>query len=203
MTLSKAHRLNAKILGIFIALHLVNHAVLVVGRETHLKVMEFLRSGYRSGLIEYPLFGLFAVQIVLGLALIAKRGKPKGAWAWIQVLSGLYIAFFLLQHLGAIVMARMSYEFETTTYFAAAVVSAPPFAWYFFPYYVLGVTAVFTHIAAAARFSKWRAPAKFWHKAMPVVGFAFGLAVVTSLSYGAAQELPAENRAYLKDTFGH
>ena len=118
------------------------------------------------------------------------------------MISGGYIAFFVLQHLGAIVLSRMSYEFETTTYFAAAVVSAAPFAWYFFPYYVLGIVAVFTHIAAAARFAIWPAPAKLWHKALPIVGLVFGLAVVTSLSLGSAADLPAVNRTYLVDTFG-
>lgn len=197
MTFTRLHRINAIFLGAFLALHFVNHAALLLGRDSHLAMMEQLRKLYRLGLVEYPLFALFAVQIILGLLLVFKRGKPKGGWAWAQVLSGLYIAVFLLQHLGATVAARINYEFETTTYFAAAVVSAKPYVWYFFPYYVLGITAVFTHIAAAARFAIWPAPPKAWHKALPVIGFAFALAVVTALSWGAFAELPAGNRAYL------
>ncbi len=83
------------------------------------------------------------------------------------------------------------------------MVSAPPFALYFFPYYVFGVTAVFAHIAAAARFSNWREPAKTWHKTLPFIGFVFGLAVVSALSLGSASDLPLENRAYLSDSFGY
>lgn len=203
MNIRQLHRLNAKALGCFIVVHFANHAVLLLGRDSHLAAMDALRVIYRFGLIEYPLFALFAAQIILGVILIAKRGKPKGTWAWMQVISGGYIAFFVLQHLGAIVMARLNYDFETTTYFAAAVVSAPPFAYYFFPYYVLGVTAVFTHIAAALRFAAWPAPAKTWHKALPIIGFAFGLVVVTSLSIGSHADMPEENRAYLVDTFGN
>jgi hypothetical protein len=202
MTFSRLHKTNAYLLGIFLLVHFVNHAALLFGRDSHLALMEVLRKVYRLQIIEIPLFILFAAQIALGVALIVKRGKPKGAWAWAQVISGAYIAFFLLQHLGAIVMARMSYDFETTTYFAAAVVSIIPFGFYFFPYYVLGITAVFTHVAAAARFANWPEPAKTWHKALPVIGFCFALAVVSSLSYGAAEDMPEPNKAYIKDTFG-
>ncbi|MGB7318820.1 MAG: hypothetical protein WBC85_12715 [Planktotalea sp.] len=203
MPLSRLHKINAACLAVFLFAHFSNHAVLLIGRESHLVVMTMFRAVYRLQIIEIALLLLFAMQIVLGAVLIAKRGRPKGRWAWAQVISGAYIAFFLLQHVGAIIMARMSYDFETTTYFAAAVVSAPPFGWYFFPYYVLGITAVFTHVAAAARFARWPAPARRWQVALPFVGFAFGLAVVTSLSLGSAEELPAANRAYLTDSFGN
>ena len=199
MTLTQLHKINAKVLGVFLVVHFANHAALLVGRDSHLAVMQTLRRFYRLGVVEYPLFALFALQILLGISLVLKRGKPKGAWAIAQVGSGLYIAFFLLQHLGAIVVARLNYEFETTTYFAAAVVSVTPFAWYFFPYYVLGVTSVFVHIAAAARFKVAPAPAKMWHKALPVFGFAFALAIVTALSWDVANVLPEANKAYLDD----
>ena len=98
--------------------------------------METLRQFYWLGFVEYPLFALFAAQIILGVALILKRGKPKGSWAWLQVILGGYIALFLLQHLGAIVMARINYDFETTTYFAAGVVSGLPYDLCFFLYYL-------------------------------------------------------------------
>ncbi|WP_293443493.1 hypothetical protein [Planktotalea sp.] len=132
MSLRNLHRLNAKILRIFILLHFANHSVLLLGRESHLALMETLRQFYRLGFVEYPLVALFAAQIILGVSLILKRGKPKGSWAWAQVISGGYIVLFLLQHLGAIVMARISYNFETTTYFAAGVVSGLPYGLYFF-----------------------------------------------------------------------
>jgi len=132
MSVRKLHSLNAKILGIFILLHFANHSILLLGRESHLAVMETLRQFYRLGFVEYPLFALFAAQIILGVALILKRSKPKGSWAWVQVISGGYIALFLLQHFGAIVMARINYDFETTTYFAAGVVSGLPYDLCFF-----------------------------------------------------------------------
>ncbi len=201
MTLTKLHGTNAKLLGIFIVLHFANHALLLGGRQLHLGFIENLRAFYRPWFIEYPLFALFAVQIIMGIVLIAKRGRPQGYWGWAQVVSGGYIAFFLMQHLVAVVVARLTYDFETTTYWAAAVVSRPPFVYYFFIYYVLGITAVFIHVAAAMRFANWPEPATGVQKVLPIVGLAFGFAVVSALSLGSADELPAEYRNYLNDYY--
>jgi hypothetical protein len=164
--------------------------------------METLRQFYRLGFVEYPLFALFAAQIILGVALILKRGKPKGSWAWVQVILSGYIALFLLQHLGAIVMARINYDFETTTYFAAGVVSGLPYGLCYFPYYLLGIVVAFTDITAAARFAIWPAPARVLHEALPLIGVVFGLSVVTALSYGVADELPKPYQEYLAKSFG-
>ena len=71
-----------------------------------------------------------------------------------------------------------------------------------FPYYLLGVVAVFTHIAAAARFAIWSAPARILHKALPLIGVVFGLSVVTALSYGVADELPKPYQKYLAKSLG-
>lgn len=51
-----------------------------------------MRALYRSPWIEFPIFALFVSQIVLGLCLILKRGRPQGRWAWAQVFSGGYLA---------------------------------------------------------------------------------------------------------------
>lgn len=200
MTLTKLHRTNAKILGIFIVLHLANHTALLISRQTHLELIERLRVFYRPWFIEYPLYFLFALQIIIGVVMIARRGKPSNKWAWAQVLSGGYIAFFLLQHMSAAVMARAMHDFETTTYWAASVVSKAPFVYYFFPYYVLAIFAMFTHVAAAMRFSIYPKPASTLHKALPVVGLVLGVAIVTALSLGSAVEMPPALQTYL-DSF--
>lgn len=202
MPLKHLHAWNARNLGAFLLVHFANHTALYFGRETHLAVMEGLRGLYRHPFIEWPLFALFAVQIVLGLALILRRGRPRGGWAWAQVLSGIIIALFVLQHLGAVLYVRTTYEFETTTYWAASVVSAPPLVWYFAPYYVAGITAVFVHVAAAFRFAIWPDPPRMWHRALPFAGLCFALSVVSALSWGAHEALPAENRAYLQSMYG-
>ncbi len=199
MTLKNLHRLNALVLAVFLTLHFANHMLAIFGIQWHLAAQSFLRQGYRTFGIEQLLIFLFISQIILGLLLLLKRGKPQGGWAWAQGVSGVYIALFLLQHLGAILAARMmTPPLDTTSYFAAAVVSQSPFVYYFFPYYVLGITAVFTHIACALRFRNWETPASRLQLALPWVGLIIGLISVAGLTgLTAPFALPAEYLHYL------
>lgn len=180
MTLRRAHRLNAVALGAFIALHLANHAALIAGPEAHVAAMDALRPIYRAGLIEAAILVLFAAQAGIGLALIWRRGRPRGVWAWAQALSGLYLIFFLLQHVPAALMARAA-ELDTDIRFAGAVVARPPDMLYFAPYYVLAVAAIFTHLACALRFRAWPDPPSPLARALPFAGAAFGALIVAGL----------------------
>jgi hypothetical protein len=151
--LRRLHRLNALALGIFIAAHLGNHLILIVGAKAHLAFMDILRTVYRIGLVEAGIVLLFIAQIALGLTLAVHRGRPRGSWAWLQTLSGLYLVFFLTQHIAAVFWARSAFApFDTNVYWAAAVVKRPPLSLYFLPYYGLAVLSVFAHIAAALHF---------------------------------------------------
>lgn len=197
MTISRLHRYNALFLAAFLALHMANHIALIAGIEAHLRAQTALRQAYRLPGIEHVLITLFAVQILLGLVLVLRRGWPKGGWAWAQVLSGLYLTLFLVQHLAAIILARLD-GLDTNSYFAASVVSAPPFVWYFAPYYVLSITALFTHIAAALRFSIWPAPPRWQHRALPVAGLTLGVIAVAGLMGGFGPViLPSAYQSYL------
>lgn len=149
MTLRKLHRANALVLGIFIFAHLINHLTIIGGAETHLAVMDFLRFFYRPLLIEVIIYGLFASQIALGVAMMVRRGWPRDRWTRIQFVSGFVVALFLLQHMTAAVMTRMMQpDVDTNIYWAASVVSREPFVWYFAPYYAVGVFCLFLHIAS-------------------------------------------------------
>lgn len=201
--LKKLHRINALFLLVFILLHLANHLTIVLGIETHLAVMESLRVIYRFLPVEILLFALFTVQISIGLVLVFKRGKPKGNWAWLQALSGGYIAFFLLQHMGAAIATRLFYNLDTNSYWAAAVVSKVPFVWYFAPYYVLGIAATFAHVACALRFRTWPAPATKVQLLLPWAGLVVGLIVVAGLmGIFNPVNLPVQYQAYLASYWG-
>ncbi|WP_460675440.1 hypothetical protein [Hymenobacter coalescens] len=91
-----------------------------------------------------------AGQILTGLRLYrASRGQPQRALApRIQVFSGLYLAFFLLVHTGAVLAGRTLLGLDTNLYFAAAGINTFPFSLFFVPYYLLAVTAVFLHVAS-------------------------------------------------------
>lgn len=177
----KLHRANACALALFILLHLTNHISIINGIETHIAVMDVLRSVYRRLPIELIILALFTAQIALGIRLIWQRGKPTNRWAWLQVLSGGYIAFFLLQHIGAVLVNRVVYHVDTNAHFAADVVETTPLAVYFIPYYILAVTALFAHIACAARFAVFPKPAAFWHKTLAASGFPLGIIIVVGL----------------------
>ena len=200
--MKKLHRLNAMVLGVFLTLHLVNHLMFVIGPSTHLAMMENLRVVYRQQLVEILIIGLFAAQIILGLVLVWSRGRPTGRWAWAQAISGLYLAFFLLQHVGATLAARGMYAgFDTNTWFALGVVSRAPFLFYFAPYYFLAIVAIFVHVAAALRFRKWQQPATGFQKTLPVIGIVFGAIVVGAMIGHAADGVPQTYQDYL-NSFG-
>jgi len=179
MTLKSLHRGNAALLGLFLGLHLANHAALTWGPGAHGAVMEALRPLYRHPLVEPLLIALFAAQIGMGLALAWRRGRPRGAWAWAQALSGLWLALFLVQHVPAVLLARP--ETDTNAAFAAAVVQDWPGALYFIPYYIAAVAALATHLAAARRFARWPAAPGALARGLPVAGLVLGAGIVAAL----------------------
>lgn len=177
--LRRLHRGNAALLGVFLALHLASHAFLVAGRGAHLGALGLVSPLYANGLVHPVLVVLLALQIGLGVALVVRRGRPDSGWAWAQVVSGLYLAFFLLQHVPAVIAARAQ-GVETDTFFAAAVLRWP-LGLYFAPYYVLAVMALFTHVAAFLRFRAWPAAPGRLARALPVLGLGFGIVIVCGL----------------------
>jgi hypothetical protein len=63
--------------------------------------------------------------------------------------SGAYLAFFFLNHVGAVLFAQTRLSLGTNFYFAAAGFHVHPFQFYFAPYYFLGVLALFIHLGCA------------------------------------------------------
>ncbi|MFM1861812.1 MAG: hypothetical protein RLZ26_334 [Pseudomonadota bacterium] len=179
VTLRRLHRLNAALLGVFVQLHMANHLALIGGFAAHDAVLAVLRPLYRNAFVEPVLIALFAAQIALGLALAWRRGRPRMRWAWGQVVSGLILALFLVQHIPATLLARP--ETDTDVRFAAAVVQDWPGAAYFIPYYILAVTALATHLAAARRLALLPGPADALARALPWGGVALGVVIVAGL----------------------
>lgn len=201
MNLRRLHRLNALALGVFICAHLANHVAALIGPQSHIAVMQTLRNAYRPYPVEALIVALFALQVILGIVLMAKRGRPAGRWAWAQVISGTVLALFLLQHLGAVVFMRLTSELDTNFHWAASVVHADPVRWYFIPYYWLGMTALFVHVAAALHFRKIGTP--MLQGAIAGFGAALAGLIVTALSGGLHDfRLPAAYLAYLSGMYG-
>ena len=179
ISLRTLHRANALALGLFLTLHLANHLALTGGMAAHRAALEILRPLYRNPVVEPVLIALFAVQIGLGLVLAWRRGRPRAGWAMAQLVSGLVLAWFLVQHVPAVLLARP--HTDTDAQFAAAVVLDLPGAAYFIPYYILAVAALATHLAAARRFARWPRPADTLTHALPWVGALIGAVIVQGL----------------------
>lgn len=138
----RTHRALAVFLGLFVALHLGNHLTGLAGQEIHGAVQTWLQAIYRHRLVEPLLLGAVALQVVLGLLLVARRRD----WT-LQTISGSYLAVFLLVHLGAVLGARAK-GIETDLAFAAAGLHAPaPWPAVFAAYYGFAILAVFSHLS--------------------------------------------------------
>jgi hypothetical protein len=137
-------------MGLFVLVHIGNHVVALDGPAAHIRAMEWLRTVYRAPILEAVL-----LASVIGQALSGTRLLWNGA-AWrrrgvgrVQVVSGAYLALFILIHLSAIAWGRLVSGLDTNFYFAAAGLNIAPFPVFFVPYYFLAVVALFAHLACA------------------------------------------------------
>ncbi|PHS29274.1 MAG: hypothetical protein COA85_00970 [Robiginitomaculum sp.] len=149
------HKISALILFAFIITHLFNHLSGLFGIEAYNAVQKLFRVVYRFPLIEVILLVVIVQQLFLGGILLfrsLRRARPQGFWEWAQVLSGGIFLFFMVEHLYALVMARLVFILDTNFSWPASVMSGPPFTYYFIPYYFLGVFALLTHIGCGMRY---------------------------------------------------
>jgi hypothetical protein len=200
MTLRKFHALSAILIAAFACLHIANHLVGLSGAAEHIAYMEQARSIYRIPLVELALLGCVAFQIASGLTFVMRGwGRRHGLVPWLQAISGAYLSFFLVIHVGAVLAGRGLLGLDTNFYFAAAGFHVTPFQFFFAPYYFLAVVALFTHLGCAAY---WRAQdrpraARVLVVAVPVVvGTVASLLIVLSLA-GALfpLQVPAEYKS--------
>jgi succinate dehydrogenase/fumarate reductase cytochrome b subunit len=148
--LHKLHRTSAFIIGAYVAVHLFNHGLALRSVEAHIQFMESFRHIYRNPFVEVLLLACVTFQIGSGIYFIKNRwGQRHGFFGRVQALSGGYLAFFLLVHVGAVLFGRAALDLDTNFYYAAAGMHVPPFQYYFVPYYFLAVVAIFGHIACA------------------------------------------------------
>lgn len=144
--LRSLHRTSAMLLCVFLILHVANHLVALAGQQAHIEFMAALRPLYRNALIE-PLILFIAVwQAGSGLTLLWRaRHAQRDTLGWLQHLSGLYLAFFLLVHVSAVLGGRMVFGLDTDFRFAAAGFHVGAWVWFFAPYYFLALFSLFAH----------------------------------------------------------
>ncbi|MCR2833283.1 hypothetical protein [Parerythrobacter lacustris] len=191
----RAHRRVAVFLGLFLVLHFAAHFAALDSRQLQEWVLHAGRAVYRIPAVEAALVAGFAAQITLGIGLvrgIAAR-KRKDGWHYAQLLSGCYLAAFIIMHTGAALLTRWLSGLDTSFYWAAGTLTLSPLKFGFAPYYALAVTALGTHLVAALHF---RLPRR-WHAPALAGGPVAALAII--LAYSGALypvELPGEYLAY-------
>jgi succinate dehydrogenase/fumarate reductase cytochrome b subunit len=195
MTLRRAHLLTACLLLLFLAAHLANHMMAIAGTGRHIAVMEALRAIYRHPLVEPALLGAFALQAFLGLRLLWRsRGAPSHPVATLRKLSGAYLAFFLLVHVGAVLAGRYWLGLDTNFWFAAAGYQAGAMIFWFVPYYFLAVLALFMHLGCAAYWISGGAGARSRSLLAGIAGAGFVISgLISAALLGAFEvfEVPA------------
>lgn len=177
----RAHRFTGLVILIFVALHLAVHLTALAGITAHSKVLSLVQILYRNPVVEPLLLLAILVQIGIGIHFAVSRWRlTKGdRWGRLQLVSGLYLAFFVLNHTGAALYARHGAGLETNFFWASGVLLHPVLQWYFYPYYALAIIAVFTHAAAAVWFRTRSA-----RRVRLVIASGVGIAVCILLSFG-------------------
>lgn len=184
IALRRVHRASALCLAGFLVAHLLGHLAGLAGPAAHQSVLESLRLVYRQPLVEGVLLGCVLFQAGSGLTLLWRgRHQRQGAVAWMQALSGGYLALFLMIHVAAVLVGR-SQGVDTNLQFAAAGMHQPPWQWFFGPYYFLAVTALGTHVGCALY---WNLPPVVRTRALAgavVAGLALAICLVVLLAGG-------------------
>jgi hypothetical protein len=177
------HRLLALLLGLFILSHLAVHVTALAGPQAHIDNLEMVRKIYKNPIVEPLLAMAIILQVAIGIRLVRRRLRiaKKGFWGWVQILSGLYLAFFLLLHTSAALFTNYVFELDTNFYWGAGTVNIEPIKYGFMPYYFLGISSVFAHLAAAMHFG-WPNATRFVAPLILVAGMALAVLIVATFA---------------------
>jgi hypothetical protein len=201
--MKKIHYVSGLLMIAFISVHLLNHLFSLAGPAAHIAYMEVARKVYRIPVIEALLLAAVLVQIVSGFSLARRKGfRQETFWGKMQVYSGLFLAFFLTVHTIATFGGRWLFAVDTNFFYAAMVVNLFPFAYFYLPYYALGVIAFFVHMACIHRL-KVKPVSGFLHpdrQAYVLIAMGVAVAVLILLAFtdfGRWIEIPAVYQAIL------
>ena len=146
------HYYTGLTLAVFIGFHLLNHLLILHSEALHIKFMKSARKIYRNRIVESLLLLAVLVQVISGITLvILKWNKVENYFDRIQITSGLYLSFFLLNHLLAVLRGRYKLKMDTNLYYGAGVMNMWPQKLFFIPYYSFAILFFFFHVACVHR----------------------------------------------------
>jgi hypothetical protein len=115
------------LLTAFVAVHLANHLLALHSLALHQRGMALLRLGYRHPVVETLLLAAVLFQVGSGMWLLRRKWQRDAPFfERVQLYSGLYLAFFLLVHCGAVLTGRHLQHVDTDFYFAAMGLNTAP-----------------------------------------------------------------------------
>ncbi len=194
----KIHYISGLVISIFIGLHLCNHFIGILGAEAHIAFMDSLRLIYRNVVFETILLFAISIQVISGLKLfLSKRKAANGFYGKLQIWTGLYLAFFLTIHIGAVLTGRCILNLDTNFYFGVAGLNTFPLNLFFVPYYGFAIISFFGHVASIHSYKMKKECFGFTVKQQSRFILAIGIIVAIITLYGLTNgfsgvEIPEE-----------
>jgi len=144
------------IVMIFLTLHIANHLMFPAGEGMYEAVMKVFRHVYRNDILQPLVVALFLFQVGTGLFFVWRlTAAPSDRFRTFQIASGVYLAFYLLDHMDSVfIFARTYLGIDTDWDWATgAPTGLVKDRWNIrlVPHYWLGVFFVLAHLAAGAR----------------------------------------------------
>lgn len=155
------HRTSGAILGTFLLAHMVNNLMALAGAAAHKQVLDILRVVYRLPPMEVLLIACVLVQVGSGLHMLRQgwRRWHKGLRR-AQFLSGAGLAYFLLAHVSAVMVARGVLGIDTDLKFAVGgYYPSSMFRLLLIPHYAVGLVSLAVHAACVLRRKRAFSPA--------------------------------------------
>jgi len=152
-----AHGVSAlAIVMIFLTLHIANHLMFPAGEGMYEAVMKVFRHVYRNDILQPLVVALFLFQVGTGLFFVWRlTAAPSDRFRTFQIASGVYLAFYLLDHMDSVfIFARTYLGIDTDWDWATgAPTGLVKDRWNIrlVPHYWLGAFFVLAHLAAGAR----------------------------------------------------
>jgi hypothetical protein len=182
------HASSAIVLATFVLAHVFNHSVAIISLEMNRVVLNALRLAYRQNVAQAVLIAAVAVQVITGLTMVWKyylrRATPLRN---LQLVSGLYLAVFLVTHLITVFTTRRSgidTDFVWASHAPGGLLASLSSV-SLLPRYSLAVLAVFVHLACQARWNLSRLISQSAARAVSYSVMALGAATTLVVALAA------------------
>ena len=181
----RVQRVSGLLLATFVGVHLTNHLMAGISPAAHVAFMTATRMVYRHPVVETVLLAAVTLQMITGLRLVGSvTWVSADAWSRLRVGSGLYLALFLIIHVGAVVTGRLILHLDTNLYFGAAGLNHYPHQLFFVPYYSLAILSFLAHVAAIHRMKMNRSVANVSPLRQAQFILALGVVLAFGVLYG-------------------